>query len=132
MKIIDGEDCILGRIASYCAKDLLKGEEIVILNCDKIVISGKRKVVEAGFLEKRRRKGSSQKTPIYSKENYKLVKRTIRGMIPNYRTGRGKEALKKIRCYNGVPKEFEKSDKIKIFADKKIKSLSLKELTKNY
>jgi len=131
MKIIDGEDAILGRLASYCAKEVLKGERLTILNCDKVVISGRRSVVEAGFLEKRGRKGSSQKEPLYPKDNYRIVKRTIRGMIPEHRKGRGKEAMQRIMCYNGVPKEFEKSEKIKIFNDKKIKSVSLKELTKN-
>lgn len=36
----------------------------------------------------------------------------IRGMLPDYRKGRGRVAYKKIRCYIGVPKEFEHSEKI--------------------
>ena len=37
MKIINGEGVRLGRIASYIAKESLKGENIALLNCDKIV-----------------------------------------------------------------------------------------------
>ena len=33
MKIIDAQGAILGRLASFVAKDLLKGEKIVIVNC---------------------------------------------------------------------------------------------------
>ena len=27
--------------------------------------------------------------------------------MPNHREGRGKEAFQRIKCYNGIPKEFE-------------------------
>jgi len=46
MKIINGENAILGRLASYVAKESLKGEEFVILNCKKIIITGNRKDIE--------------------------------------------------------------------------------------
>ena len=45
MKIIDGTDATLGRLASYAAKQALQGEEIVVLNCEKVIITGKRKSI---------------------------------------------------------------------------------------
>ena len=36
--IIDGEGCVLGRLASVTSKNLLEGEEVVILNAEKIMI----------------------------------------------------------------------------------------------
>jgi len=55
-------------------------------------------------------------------------------MLPNYRTGRGRVALKKIKCYVGVPKEFEASKKI-IVGEKsdfqsKNKMVRIKEVSK--
>jgi large subunit ribosomal protein L13 len=131
MKIIDGENAVLGRLASFVAKESLKGEEIVILNSEKVIISGKRKSIENEMKVKRARKGSSQKSPLYPTQSFKIVKRTIRGMLPNARTGRGREALNRIKCYNGMPKEFEKSEKMKIHSDKKIKSFELNSILKN-
>ena len=39
MMIIDGEGCVLGRLASITSKNLLEGEEVVILNAEKIMLS---------------------------------------------------------------------------------------------
>ena len=50
MKIIDGNDAILGRLASFVAKNALEGEEIVVLNCEKVVITGNKKRIKEDFL----------------------------------------------------------------------------------
>ena len=112
MKIIDGNGAILGRLASFIAKDALEGEEIVVINCEKIIITGNKKRIQEDFEEKRSKVGSGQKGPKVSRLNEKIVKRAIRGMLPNHRKGRGREALKRIKCYVGVPKEYETSKKI--------------------
>ena len=112
MKIVDGTGAVLGRLASYVAKQALQGEEFVILNCDKIIITGNKKMVKDEFAETRTKVGSGQQGPKISRTSEKIVKRAIRGMLPNHRKGRGKEVFKKIKCYSGVPKEFEESKKI--------------------
>ena len=112
MKIVDGTGAVLGRLASFVAKEALKGEEFVILNCDKVIITGNRKMVEKEFAEKRTKIGSGQKGPKVSRTSEKIVKRAIRGMLPNHRKGRGKEIFKKIKCYSGIPKELEGEKKI--------------------
>lgn len=129
MKIIDGSNYPLGRLASNVAKDLLKGEEIIVVNCDEVVITGSKKYVEEEFQIKKGRYGSSQKGPRISKSNEKIVKRAIRGMLPNFREGRGKELLKKIKCFNKIPKEHESKDIIKMekrSPKKAIKLVSIK------
>ena len=128
MKIIDGTNAILGRLASYAAKEAIKGDEIVILNCDKVIITGNKKNIEANFKSKRGRVGSGQKGPKYSRNSEKIVKRTIRGMLPNHRQGRGKEIYKKIKCYVGIPKEYKESKKISSGKDKKYKFVTLKQV----
>ena len=132
MKVIDGRDAVLGRLASYVAKESLKGEEIAVLNCEKIIITGNKKNIKENFESKRKRVGSTQKGPKVSRLNEKIVKRAIRGMLPNYREGRGKIALKRIKCYVGEPIEFKDSKKI-IFEEKgnkKIKFIRVKDLSK--
>jgi ribosomal protein uL13 len=111
-KVIDGKNAVLGRLASYAAKEALKGEEIIILNCEKIIITGDKQKTKSDFEKKRGRVGGGQRGPVHAKTSEKIVKRTIRGMLPNYREGRGRIAYKRIKCYVGIPKEFEEVKKI--------------------
>lgn len=130
MKIIDGKGAVLGRLGSYAAKKALKGEEIVIVNCEQIIITGNKKNIKKEFEEKRKRVGSSQKGPKHSRVSEKIVKRTIRGMLPDHRKGRGREAFKKIKCYAGIPKEFEEEKKIVSGKQKKTKFIWVKDILK--
>ncbi len=130
VKIIDGKNAVLGRLASYAAKEALKGGEIIILNCEEVIITGNKKNIEKGFQEKRSRVGHSQKGPRHSKSSEKMVKRAIRGMLPDHRKGRGKIAFNKIKCYVGVPKEFQESEKILAGKQKKTKFARIKDFSK--
>ena len=128
MKIIDGKNATFGRLASYAAKKALKGEDIIIVNCKQVIITGNRKNIQKEFLEKRSRVGSSQKGPKYHRPSDKIVKRAIRGMLPDHRKGRGREAFKRIKCYVGVPKEFEESKKISSGKEKGDKFIQVGEI----
>jgi len=130
MKIIDGKNAVMGRLASYVAKEALNGEEIAIVNCEQVIITGSRRVVREEFEKKRGRVGSGQKGPKHSRDAQMIVKRAIRGMMPNHRFGRGKVAFGRIKCYVGVPKEFEKEKKIVGGKELKSKSVQVKELKK--
>jgi len=130
MKIIDGKNAVLGRLASYAAKEALKGEEIIILNCGQVLITGNRKNIEEEFRRKRGRVGSGQRGPKHSGASEKIVKRTIRGMLPEHRFGRGREAFKRIKCYSGIPKEFEKEKKITGGKEKKSKFIHVSEVSR--
>jgi len=130
MKVIDGTNAVLGRLASYAAKEALKGEEVVILNCGEIIITGNKVRTKADFEEKRSRVGHSQKGPKHHKTSEKIVKRTIRGMLPDHRKGRGKVAFNNIKCYVGVPKEFEDAKKILAGKERKSKFGRVKEFAK--
>jgi len=130
MKIIDGKNAVLGRLASYVAKEALNGEDIAIVNCEQVIITGNKKDIEKEFLEKRSRVGSSQKGPKHIKTSERIVKRAIRGMLPDHRKGRGKIAYKRIKCYIGIPKEFEETKKIVTGKEKKIKAFQVKQFSK--
>ena len=103
--IIDAKGLILGRMASSVAKCLLQGESIIIVNSEKAVISGKRlQIVDEAktFLEV----GHPRKGPLHPRRPDRVVRRTIRGMLP-YRKPKGKQAYKRLKVYLGAPKEFE-------------------------
>jgi len=110
--IINGEGHILGRLASIVAKRLLNGERITILNADKIVISGDRKMVvgsykllfEVSTLRNPYRHGVRRPR---SPEN--IVRRTIRGMLPIDKP-KGKVAYSRLKVFSGIPPEY--SDKV--------------------
>ncbi len=128
MKIIDGQDAVLGRLASYAAKEALNGETVIIVNCEQIIISGNKKDIEEDFRAKKSKIGSGQQGPKYSMTSEKIVKRAVRGMLPNHRRGRGKEAFKRVRCYVGIPKEFQETKKIVVGKESKIKSIKVKDI----
>ena len=129
MKIIDGTNAVLGRLASYSAKQALLGEEIVIVNCDKVIITGNRRDIIEKFLEKRKKIGSGQKGPKHSRLAHLIVKRAVRGML-SHRSGRGKEAFRRIKCYEGIPEEFKDAKKIVGSKEKKTKFIHVEEITK--
>ena len=100
-----------------------------------VIITGNKKDIREKFEAKRGRVGSTQKGPKVSRSSEKIVKRAIRGMLPNYRDGRGRDALKRIKCYVGIPKEYEESKKISAGRDKskfqsQTKIVSVKEISK--
>ena len=131
MIIIDGTMSPMGRVASFAAKKALQGEEIKVVNCNKIIITGNKKTTKREFQERRSRHGSSQKGPILNKSSSeKIVKRAIRGMLPDHREGRGRDAFKRIRCYNEVPTEFIETEKVIIEKGMKKKFGYVKEFTR--
>ncbi|MEM3405593.1 MAG: 50S ribosomal protein L13 [Candidatus Pacearchaeota archaeon] len=126
--IIDATNSPLGRIASFAAKKALLGNKVIIVNTEKAIITGKKESVLEEYLKKRRKGGDIQKGPFFPSNVEKIMKRTIRGMLP-YKQYRGREALKKIKCYESVPKGLENKEKISL-ENKKEKGITLLQLTK--
>ncbi|MBR9690596.1 50S ribosomal protein L13 [Candidatus Woesearchaeota archaeon] len=112
MKIINAKDLIVGRIATRVAKAALLGEEVAVLNCEKAVVTGSKQNVIAKF-KRKREMGIPSKGPFLHRSPDKLLKRIIRGMIP-YKQHKGRVALKRVKCYKGIPKEFEGKEIITI------------------
>jgi large subunit ribosomal protein L13 len=103
--IINAENLILGRLASFVAKQLLLGETINIVNCEKVLITGSKKIL----LEKYKRKvrmGTPEKGPFFPRIPHLIVKRTIRGMLP-YKQEKGLSAFKRVKCYLNIPEQFQ-------------------------
>jgi large subunit ribosomal protein L13 len=99
--LINADGLILGRMASKVAKRLLNGEEVVIVNAEKAVLSGKKKskVAEAKeFLEV----GAPMRGPFHYRRPDRIVRKTVRGMLP-IKQPKGKNAYKKLKVFMGVP-----------------------------
>ncbi len=127
--VIDGKDSVLGRVASYAAKQALLGKKIVILNCNDLLLTGGRNMILEQYSHMRSRGRGAQKGPIIPKVAEKIMKRTIRGML-EYTQKRGEAALDRIICYNATPKEFESAKKISLARELKIRTLKLGEIAR--
>ena len=126
--ILDASNLIVGRLASIVAKKLLLGEIIDIVNCDKAVVSGKKEFLILDY-KRKRDMGTFVKGPFYFRSSERYVKRVIRGMV-DYKKDRGRKALKRIKCYSKIPKEYENSKTFRIQEKKKIKYSELKKFTR--
>jgi large subunit ribosomal protein L13 len=121
----------MGRVASYAAKQALQGSDIVIVNSDKALISGRKEQNIDDFKSRRALNTiKPKKGPFFSKSTEKIMKRCVRGMLPDFRVGRGRVAFKKVMCYNGVPEEFSKEKLIKINANVPSRAMTITELSK--
>ena len=109
--IIDASGLILGRLASHVAKRLLVGEEVIVINAEKAVISGGRKNIIEEYKKSlsTRTLGSQTKAPKHSRRPETFIRRVIRGMVPWKKKARGKMAYGRLRVYIGLPEAFRES-----------------------
>ncbi|MGC9517399.1 MAG: 50S ribosomal protein L13 [Methanomicrobiales archaeon] len=114
--IIDGEGHVLGRLASIVSKKLLEGQDVVVLNSEKIVISGSKEWAYAKYKQRVDRASISNPRrmgPKYPRRPDDIFRRTVRGMLP-FRKTKGREAFKGLKAFVGVPAEFEDSEILRI------------------
>jgi large subunit ribosomal protein L13 len=106
--VIDANGLILGRLASKVAKRLLCGEKIAIVNSEMTIISGKRSSIIEDYKAKLRIRTlvNPAKGPFHARRPDKILRRTIRGMLP-WDTTRGKEAFSRLTTFLGVPQELK-------------------------
>ena len=130
-KIIDADGATLGRLSTIAAKHLLNGEELAVVNSEKAIISGKKPMIKKRYKQKRE-VGTYRKGPFFPRTPERIVKRTIRGMIP-YQTPHGRAAFKRLKCYIGVPDEFhgKKFETFKEAEKQPVDFITVKELSKS-
>lgn len=129
--IINAENHIVGRLASYLAKELLKGETILVVNVEKAVLSGNPKAVVKEYKKKIAR-GDPYHGPFYPKNPDLILKRIVRGMLP-YKKKHGKEALKRLKVFISVPDQLKGKEFVQIEQAKnklECKFITLEELVK--
>lgn len=128
--IIDAHDAVLGRLASYAAKQSLLGKTLIIVNCNTVRITGNRRSVIDEWRHASRRGGASLRGPFLPrKDTGRMVKRTIRGML-SYKQQRGLDALKRIKCYGTTPAEYQAAKKISLASQTPSRTTTLAELSR--
>jgi large subunit ribosomal protein L13 len=123
----DATDTALGRVASVVAKDLLKGKEVAVVNCEKCIISGNKNEIIGTITHWRGLGGIGQKGPKVSRVPHMLFKRMLRGMLPWNKT-KGREAYDRLKCYTGTIAEAKDAQRIK--STKPMKFVYLSEVSR--
>jgi len=112
MKVIDADGLILGRLSTKAAKLLLDGEDVIILNAEKAVVTGGKKHIMNKY-RKMRELTHTRRGPFFPRQPHRILKRTVRGMLP-YQSSHGRTAYKRLKVHIGVPKEMKGRKTIKM------------------
>merc|ERR1711879_760030 len=111
--VIDGRGHLMGRLASIVAKNILNGNKVVIVRCEGINLSGnlyRNKLKVLKFL-RLRCNVKPARGPFHFRAPSKMFWRTVRGMVP-HKTERGKEAMKRLQTFEGVPPPYDKKKRM--------------------
>jgi len=111
--VVDGRGHIYGRLASKIAQELLKGQRVVVVRCEQLVLSGslyRNKLNFREFLKKTinsnpRRGFRHYRTPS------RMFWRSLRGMLP-HKTERGKAALQRLKVFEGIPYPYDQKKRM--------------------
>ena len=82
----------------------MEGQEVIILNISKAVISGHKKdtVARAKVKLSTRTLASQDKGPKHFRRPETYAKRALRGMLP-HKIPKGKNAYKRVKIYSDIP-----------------------------
>ena len=82
--VVDGTNLIAGRLCSNVAKLLRNGNRVSIVNCEKIMISGKKSSIIGEYEDflKIHSIIHPQHGPFHPRRPDTIIKRMIRGMLP--------------------------------------------------
>merc|ERR1711976_707570 len=111
--LIDGKGHLLGRLASTVAKELLLGQNIVVVRCEELCITGpfqRNHLRYMAFLRKRTNT-NPKRGPFHYRRPSKIFWRVVRGMLP-HKTARGTAALKRLKVFEGIPPPFDKQKRM--------------------
>merc|ERR1711988_1550933 len=111
--VIDARGHLLGRLASFVAKEALNGQKVVVVRCEELVISGSFIRNKLKLLMKRvkRMNTNPKKGPFHHRSPADMFLRVMRGMIP-HKWYRGSAAFQRIKCVEGIPEPFDQIKKV--------------------
>jgi large subunit ribosomal protein L13Ae len=102
--VIDAKGHLLGRLCSYIAKELMLGQRVVVVRCERVLLSGslfRNKLKFMQFLNKRMSTNPG-KDPIHQRSPSKILWRSLRGML-KHKSPKGAAALGRLKVFDGVP-----------------------------
>merc|ERR1711937_10959 len=102
--VIDARGHLLGRLASFVAKEALLGQKIVVVRCEDLVISGSHIRNKLKLLMKRNKRMNTnpRKGPFHHKSPADMFIRVVRGMLPHV-WYRGSAAFQRVKAVEGIP-----------------------------
>ncbi|MDY6777029.1 MAG: 50S ribosomal protein L13 [Candidatus Nanohaloarchaea archaeon] len=107
--IIDAKDHILGRLSTHVVSALKEGEEVTVINADKAIIKGDPEEIKERYKEKYEA-GSRDRGPFFPKSPDRIVKRTVKGMLP--KNNEGREMLGNLTVYKGTPENVDGGEQV--------------------
>ncbi|XP_021365548.1 60S ribosomal protein L13a-like [Mizuhopecten yessoensis] len=111
--VIDARGHLLGRLAALVAKTILQGQRVVVLRCEGINISGnfyRNKLKVLKYL-KLRCNVKPTRGPFHFRAPSKMFYKAVKGMLP-HKLARGKEALSRLKVFEGVPAPYDKQKRM--------------------
>jgi large subunit ribosomal protein L13Ae len=106
--VIDGRGHMLGRLASKVAKELLRGQRVVVVRCESLVLSGslfRNNITYHEFLNKAVNTNPRRQFKHFRSPS-RLFWRSLRGMLP-HKSARGKAALQRLKVFEGIPFPYD-------------------------
>ena len=106
--VYDAKDKILGRLASQVAKEMIsarksgKQQRVIVINAEEAIVSGPRTQVLTDYRAKYNL-NHARKGPFFPRMPDKILKRTVRGMLPYQKNSSGRGALRDLRVMIGKP-----------------------------
>ena len=112
--VVDATNHIAGRLASNVAKLLLQGQRVTVVNCEKIMMSGKRETQIREYREFLEINSliNYKHGPVHYRRPDTMMAKMIRQMLPFDRKPSGKLAFARLRTYIGAPNETKPIEKI--------------------
>ena len=99
---------MMGRLASIVAKQLLRGQKVVVVRCEGLNISGslfRNKLTFHEFLQKANNTNPRRNFKHYRSPS-RIFWRVLRGMTP-HKMARGKAALQRLKVFEGIPYPYD-------------------------
>ena len=115
VKVVDGRDKVLGRVASQVAKMLLSGDKVVLINAEKLFVSGHTRFLTENYKQRLdfKDRANPEHSPYWSRRPDLFVKRVVRGMLP-YKKPKGKAAFRMLKVYSGVPEAYKGTKPVEV------------------
>ena len=112
--VVDATNHIAGRLSSNVAKLLLQGQRVTVINCEKIMMSGKRETQIREYREFLEINSiiNYKHGPVHYRRPDTLMAKMIRQMLPFDRKPSGKTAYARLRTYIGAPNDTKPIEKI--------------------
>lgn len=111
--VVDGRGHLLGRLASVVAKQLLEGQEITVVRCEEINISGHLANNRIKFMKylRKRMNTNPRKGPYHHRAPSMIFFKAVRGMVPR-KSPHGQAALARLKVFDGVPHPYDTKKKM--------------------